>query len=362
MSQELPPARPLYRTPWGVASVGDSLQGMREQLADESVALFMTSPPFALQHAKEYGNKPEDEYVAWFREFALVMWDKLREDGSLVIDLGGAWKRGRPVRSLYQFKLLIELCEELGDKSFFLAQDCYWHNPSKMPLPAQWVNVERCRIKDSVNVIWWLSKSDRPQANNRRVLRAYSRDMERLLERGSYNHGLRPSGSRVGETSWSVRHGGAIPPSALEHDFPPEAAAQDAARLADNFLRHGGSESNSRYHHALKALRARYADDPELARKARKHPARFPIQVPSFFIRLLTSEEDLVVDPFAGSNVTGQAAEELRRRWAAFELDRAYLEPSIARFGAYDTGEFEWLDEEGPLLDELDPARLSLRG
>lgn len=361
MSEQLPAATPLYRTPQGTAYVGDSLQGMREQLADESVSLFMTSPPFALQKAKEYGNKPEDEYIAWFREFALVMWDKLREDGSLVIDLGGAWRRGRPVRSLYQFKLLIELCEELGDKCFSLAQDCYWHNPSKMPLPAQWVNVERSRIKDSVNVIWWLSKTDRPKADNRRVLRPYSADMERLLERGRYNHGIRPSGSRVGETSWKVRHGGAIPPSALEHDFPEAAATEDLQLLADNFLRHGGSESNSRYHHAIKALQERYRDDPDLKRKMRKHPARFPTQVPSFFIRLLTDEDDLVVDPFAGSNVTGHAAEDLRRRWAAFELDRAYLEPSIARFASYATGDFEWLDEEGPLLDEIGPGQLSLR-
>jgi DNA methylase len=358
MSDVLPPARPLYRTGWGTSYVGDSLQGMREQLDDGSVSLFMTSPPFALQKAKEYGNKPEDEYVEWFREFALVMWDKLRDDGSLVIDLGGAWMKGRPVRSLYQFKLLIELCEGLGEQNFFLAQDCYWHNPSKMPLPAQWVNVERCRIKDSVNVIWWLSKTDRPKADNRRVLRPYSPDMERLLERGTYNHGMRPGGARVGEKSWSVRHGGAIPPSALEHEFSAET---DVAELLDNFLRHGGSESTSRYHQAIKALRERFRDDPDLAAKVRKHPARFPIQVPSFFIKLLTDEDDLVVDPFAGSNVTGQAAESLARRWTAFELDRAYLEPSIARFESYETGDFAWLDDEGPLLDEISPAQLSLR-
>lgn len=361
MSAQLPPARPLYRTLHGTSYVGDGLQGMREHLADSSVSLFMTSPPFALQNAKEYGNKPEDEYIAWFRDFALVMWDKLRDDGSLVIDLGGAWRKGRPVRSLYQFKLLIELCEELGEKNFFLAQDCYWHNPSKMPLPAQWVNVERCRIKDSVNVIWWLSKTDRPKADNRNVLKPYSRDMERLLERGSYNHGMRPGGARVGKTSWSARHKGAIPPSALEFDYSPEEEAEETARIAANFLRHGGTESTGRYHRAIKALKEHFKDDPEIDTKVRKHPARFPVQVPEFFISLLTDKDDLVVDPFAGSNVTGAAAERLDRRWAAFELDRSYLEPSIARFSSYDTGDFEWLDDEGPLLDEIAPAQLALR-
>jgi site-specific DNA-methyltransferase (cytosine-N4-specific) len=190
-----PAAAPLYRTARGTAYVGDSLAGMQEHLDDESVTLFMTSPPFALSRAKEYGNKQEAEYLAWFRAFALVMWDKLTDDGSLVIDLGGAWRKGRPVRSLYQFKLLINLCEGLGERSFHLAQEFYWHNPSKMPLPAQWVNVERSRVKDSVNVIWWLSKTDRPKADNSRVLRPYSKAMEQLLARQRYNGGSRPGGA-----------------------------------------------------------------------------------------------------------------------------------------------------------------------
>ena len=169
----LPPAAPLYRTDRGTAHVGDCLQGMRDHLADESVQLFMFSPPFALHRKKEYGNTESEEYVAWFRPFAEVIWDKLKPDGSLVIDLGGAWNKGSPTRSLYQFKVLIDLCENLGDRCFHLAQEFFWHNPAKMPLPAQWVNIERSRVKDSVNVIWWLSKTERPKADNRRVLQPY---------------------------------------------------------------------------------------------------------------------------------------------------------------------------------------------
>ncbi len=348
-------SEPLYRTVQGTAYVGDSLRGMDEHLDDESVQLFLTSPPFALHHKKEYGNKSEQDYVDWFREFALVMWDKLRPDGSLVIDLGGAWKKGRPVRSLYQFRLLIELCEQLGDKNYHLAQDFYWHNPSKMPLPAQWVNIERCRVKDSVNVIWWLSKTDRPKADNRNVLRPYSKAMEKQLERGTYNHGRRPGGAKVRENTWNERHKGAIPPSALEFDLPAEVIAEDFQLLCDNFLRHGGSESASRYHRAIKALEEHNEADLELRDKVRKHPARFPLQIPSFFISLLTDPGDLVVDPFAGSNSTGQAAEDSGRCWSAFEMHRYYLEPSIARFDSYFSGDFEWLGSGAPLLDALGP-------
>ena len=206
-----PQSRPLYQTPGGVAYVGDSLEGMQRYLDDGSVQLFMTSPPFALSRNKEYGNQPSEGYVEWFKDFAAVMWDKLRDDGSLVIDLGGAWNKGSPTRSLYQFKLLLHLCEGFGDRSFFLAQDFYWHNPAKMPLPAQWVNVERIRVKDSVNVIWWLSKSERPKADNRRVLRPYSAAMEQLLEKQSYNGGTRPGGARVNSESCGQRGARARP-------------------------------------------------------------------------------------------------------------------------------------------------------
>jgi DNA modification methylase len=347
-------AEPLYRTPKGIAYLGDSLSGMDEHLEDESVSLFFTSPPFALSRKKEYGNKPEDEYIDWFREFARVMWKKLREDGSLVIDLGGAWRKGSPTRSLYQFKLLLDLCENLDDP-FQLAQEFYWYNPSKMPLPAQWVNVERCRVKDSVNVVWWLSKSDRPKADNRKVLTPYSASMERLLERQKYNDGTRPGGARVSKESWKRRHGGAIPPNVLNLPFVPPDADADWS----NFLTIGGSESMSRYHRACNALKKHYADTEDESSRFKKHPARFPVQLPTFFIRLLTDKDDLVVDPFAGSNVTGQAAEEEGRRWQAFELNRPYLEPSIARFDAYFDGRFEWLDDSQPLLDAIGPEQLS---
>lgn len=357
---DLPAATPLYGTLRGTAYVGDSLVGMRDHLEDKSVALFMTSPPFALSNAKEYGNKPEDEYLAWFREFAEVMWDKLKPDGSVVIDLGGAWRKGHPVRSLYQFKVLIELCENLGDRNFHLAQEFYWHNPSKMPLPAQWVNVERARVKDSVNVIWWLSKGERPKANNRRVLRPYSHAMEQLLARQQYNGGTRPGGARVNPQTWKTRHEGAIPPNVLELPFGPADATEDSERLINNFLSIGGSESKTRYHRAFAALEQAYKDRGEdLKSRARKHPARFPPQVPDFFIRFLTEPDDLVVDPFAGSNVTGYVAEREDRAWASFELHRYYLEPSIARFDGYFDGDFEWLDDTPPLLDQLDPDQLS---
>jgi site-specific DNA-methyltransferase (cytosine-N4-specific) len=285
--------KPYYETHMGKAYLGESLDIMRH-LADESVNLVMTSPPFGLTFKKEYGNPDSDRYVEWFLPYAREMKRVTRNDGSIVIDIGGAWKRGSPTRSLYQFKLLVALCEKVG---LHLAQDFYWFRPAALPAPAEWVTVRRIRVKDAVNCIWWLGKTEWPKANNEKVLQPYSEDMIRLLRRG-YRSKLRPSGHFV-TPKFMSDHGGAIPP---------------------NLLQVGGNESNSYY---LKAC--------ERA-GVKPHPARFPREIHEFFIGLTTDEGDLILDPFAGSNVTGQAAELTRRRWIALEIRKDYLEGSRFRF------------------------------
>lgn len=62
------------------------------------------------------------------------------------------------------------------------------------------------------------------------------------------------------------------------------------------------------------------------------HPARFPAALPEFFIKLLTEDEDIILDPFAGSNTAGAVAEKLGRRWIAVDKVEAYLESSRFRF------------------------------
>src|ERR1700674_5317451 len=199
----------FHATRRGKVYLTDSLEVMAIMKAG-SVDLIVTSPPFALTRKKEYGNEQEDEYLRWFRPFAEGFKRVLKESGSLVIDLGGAWKPGFAVRSLYHFKLLIMLCEEFG---FNLAQEFYWWNPSKLPTPAEWVNIRRIRVKDAVNTVWWLSKSEWPRASNRRVLQPYSRSMANLLAKG-YKAKLRPSGHDISE-KFAIDNGAAIPPNLI---------------------------------------------------------------------------------------------------------------------------------------------------
>src|SRR5215213_2506275 len=287
---------PAYFTQLGAAYHGDSRQ-LLAKLPDESINLVLTSPPFALQRKKEYGNESQDSYVEWLLEFARLVYTKLTKDGSFVLDLGGAYEQGVPVRSLYNFRVLIKLCDDLG---FRLAEDFYWFNPSKLPSPIEWVNKRKLRAKDSVDTIWWLAKTDFPKADISKVLAEYSTRMKALLKNpeGFYTPARRPSGHDISR-AFAKDNGGAVP---------------------SNLLQIPNSESNSSYLAACKAL------------NVKRHPARFPSKLPSFFIKLLTEEQDLVLDIFAGSNTTGHTAEALDRRWISFDENLEYLASSCFRF------------------------------
>jgi site-specific DNA-methyltransferase (cytosine-N4-specific) len=284
---------PAYVTRLGRAYNADALDILR-RLPDDSVSLALTSPPFALRRQKAYGNVSAAEYVDWFWPFAEEIHRVLKPDGSFVMELGSAWNPGSGTRSLYQYQLLIRLAER-----FHLAQDFYWYNPCKLPTPAEWVTIRRTRVKDAVSIIWWLSKSTEPQADNRRVLVPYSRSMKRLLKDG-YKAAMRPSQHEIGP-HFQRDNGGAIPP---------------------NLLTIPNTRSNDEYLLACKAANVTI------------HPARFPPGLPEFFIRFLTEPGQTVLDPFAGSNVTGKAAELLGRRWISVEINGDYIAGSRLRFGA----------------------------
>lgn len=286
--------RPFKKTALGEMLWGDSRAHLFNGAAANSVDLIMTSPPFGLVRKKSYGNEDADEYCNWFRPFAEGFKRVLKDDGSLVIDIGGAWVPGQPTRSLYHFKLLVMLVEEYG---FHLCQEHYWWNPAKLPTPAEWVNVRRVRVKDAVNTVWWLSKTPYPKANNRRVLAPYSKSMRDLLRNG-YVSKLRPSGHDI-STKFQKDNGGSVPP---------------------NLLAIANTESTSRYQE--------HCRDNNIP----IHPARFPPQLPEYFIRFLTDPSDMVLDPFGGSCVTGAVAEALGRRWVCCEMSEEYLNGALSRF------------------------------
>lgn len=298
-----PGFEPFYSTGLGDAYLADSLSLMKA-LPEDSVNIVMTSPPYALHFKKEYGNADKADYVDWFLNFGREMLRILTPDGSLVLNIGGSYNPGSPTRSLYHFKLLIALVETVG---FHLAQECFWYNPAKMPMPAEWVTVRRIRVRDSVEYVWWLSKTPWPKANNRRVLKPYSKDMERLNKRG-VKKAVRPSGHNIKSSFADVGAGGSIPANVIEEELPLD------------LLKFGNNAANDPYTRRCKEAGLKI------------HPARFPAALPEFFLKLLGEDGDLVLDPFAGSNTTGAVAESLGMRWIAVDRVEDYLEASRFRF------------------------------
>ena len=203
---------PLYHTTKGEAYVGNSLELLAE-LPDNCIDLVMTSPPFALRRQKSYGNVEETEYVQWIKPFGQEVFRVLKESGSFVLDLGGAYRAGVPSRSQYNFRVLLAFCDEIG---FQLAEDFYWFNPAKLPLPIEWVNKRKLRAKDSVNTVWWFSKTDFPKADVRKVLTPYSDRMKKLIEdpESFYTPKKRPSGHDISD-GFGKDNGGAIPSNLL---------------------------------------------------------------------------------------------------------------------------------------------------
>jgi DNA modification methylase len=324
--------RPVYTTELGAAYCGDSIKLLAE-LPDESVNLVMTSPPFALQREKDYldrsGNKTQEDYVEWLARFGELVFRKLRPDGSFVIDIGGAYVKGAPERALYPFRVLLKFCDELG---FKLAQDFYWHNPAKLPSPIEWVNKRKLRAKDSVNTVWWLSKSAWPKADIKKVLAPYSERMKKLIQDPAafYTPAKRPSGHDIAD-SFGKDNGGAIPP---------------------NLLQIPNTESNGPYLRACKLV------------GSQQHPARFPAKLPEFFIRFLTDPDDIVVDIFAGSNTTGAVAEVERRQWLGFDVSLEYLAASAFRFIDQDVPEFTMKEVYAEMLrgEAIDATKFVRQG
>lgn len=308
---EQPVAAIAYKTNRGTmihgkiesALVGDHLQDLKGK-----VNLIVTSPPFPLVRKKRYGNETGEAYLTWLEALATPLTELLTDDGSIVIEIGNAWEEGAPVMSTLPLEALLAFKRAA---KLNLCQHVICHNPARLPSPAAWVSVKRARLKDSFTHVWWMSKAEFPKADNRRVLNPYSKDMKKLLAKQSYNAGTRPSGHVISKAGFLTDHGGAIGPNVL--DLAGE-------HYPESLLKYTGTgwDAGYRSHCKEKGLPS--------------HPARMQPALSAFFIKFLTDEDDLVLDPFGGSNTTGSVAESLGRRWVSVEADRDYVEGSMGRF------------------------------
>jgi len=291
--------RLAYRTPSGHAyesSIEDFLDSKTGVGFAGQGSLLLTSPPFPLRRQKKYGNLEGDDYLHWISDIFCRASVLLSASGSLVIEVGNSWEPGLPTMSTLPLRALLSIADATG---FSVCQQFICHNPARLPGPAQWVNIERRRAKDTFTHVWWLAKDPYVRADNRRVAQPYSKSMEKLLRTQRYNSGARPSGWVMNETSFLTDHGGAIPGNVLTI---PNTSDDPAYRAWCKLI----------------------GQDP--------HPARMPRALAQFFVDFLTEPGELVIDCFAGSNTVGSVAEASGRRWLAVERDPEYLLASLGRF------------------------------
>lgn len=327
LATQIKPSRPssfpksiskAFETDSGAYYIGDSLALLQSKEFSElkgKIQLIVTSPPYPLNRKKSYGNLNGEAYLKWFESLATILAKLLTDDGSIIIELGNSWEPGRPVQSLMALEALLAFTKAPG-AGLRLIQEFVCYNPSRLPSPAQWVTVNRIRTVDSYTHVWWLAKSDFPKADNSKVLRPYSPSMKKLLERGSYNAGRRPSEHSISESSFLNDKGGAIAHNFFEIEQMDEGRE---VRLPNAFS-FSNSASNDFYHRACKE------------RNITPHPARMPLGLASFFIEFLTDPRDLVLDPFGGSNTTGFAAALANRQWVAIEAQETYADHAQIRF------------------------------
>jgi site-specific DNA-methyltransferase (cytosine-N4-specific) len=292
---------PIYKTDFGTYYCGKVEELLKSNELSNlygKVSLIFTSPPFPLIRSKKYGNFEGVEYIEWISSIANPLKKFLKEDGSLVIEIGNSWDKGLPTMSVLPIKALLAFLEA---GNYQLCQQFIWNNTAKLPSPIQWVNIKRIRAKDAFTNIWWMSPTSNPKADNRKVLKEYSSSMKSLLKNQRYNPGLRPSEHTIGETSFLADNNGSIPSNVLE------------AANTNNDIDYLGYCKHQ---------------------NVKPHPARMPKDIASFFIKFLTDEGDIVMDPFGGSNITGFVAENLKRQWVSIDRDVDYINGSRGRFQA----------------------------
>lgn len=305
-----------YRTKLGkmyVSKIENALGTPPFNRLKGKVNLIITSPPFPLVTKKKYGNETGETYLKWLTTLAPSLSELLTDDGSIVLEIGNAWDEGVPVMSTLPLESLIAFKKAAN---LHLCQHVICHNPARLPSPAQWVTIERTRLKDTYTHVWWMSRSPWAKADNRKVLTPYSANMKKLLARKSYNAGARPSGHVISPTGFLQDHGGAISANVIDLDA-------QAQKLPPSLLQFSGTawESNYRTYCEKLGLPA--------------HPARMQRGLVSFFIEFLTDSDDLVFDPFAGSNTTGAIAEEMNRKWVTVEAREEYARGSKGRFAQF---------------------------
>ena len=269
----------LFETGLGRFVIGDCLRTL-QTLPDASVDLVITSPPYDGQ--PKYGNGERygrDWYTGFFLNVTAEIFRVLTPNGNFVLNYRS--KRHNNERGLLQFELIFWL----RDQGFLFCEDFVWGKPS--PPPGRFNRF----LKDAVEYCFQFAKGPDWQFYPEQCLSPARWDAKDRERRKKLPHNFVRANAPSGQGRKRVQAG------------PDMVRPSTLLNL-----------------------------EPEFSPNPTRHPARFPIALPSFFINLLSRRGQLVVDPFGGTGTTGLAAERLHRRWLVTELNPSYASAAPDQF------------------------------
>lgn len=290
-----------YATDLGMALWGNCKNVFSGDMSENLISLVLTSPPYPLKRPRAYGNAPASEYVDWLCSAIEPLLRNLQRGGSICLNLGNdIFISGTPARSTYLERLVIAFEDRFG---LYKMDMIPWVNPCKPPGPMQWASKTRQQLNAGWEPIYWFTNDPKLcQSNNKRVLEPHSEAHSKFVQDGGMKQRRVNSDGAyyLKEGAYSKVTEGKIPRNviSLTHNCADQRQYKIAARSA--------------------GLQA--------------HGAAFPVVLAEKLITFLTKMDDLVVDPFAGSNTTGKAAEKLGRRWIASDIVYDYVVGSALRF------------------------------
>ncbi|MFA5136145.1 MAG: site-specific DNA-methyltransferase [Patescibacteria group bacterium] len=256
----------------------------KSKFPDESIDLVITSPPYADKRKRYYDSIHPSEYVEWFKPISKELYRILKNNGSFVLNIKEHTRNGE--RDTYVLELILELRRQ----GWYWVEEYCWYK--KNSFPGRWPN----RFRDAWERCLHFSK-------NKKV-RMYQ------------------DAVKVPIGDWASKRF----KSMSENDFVRHISKTNGTlgRNVSNWL----NRKKVLPHNVIVFEQEHYVTNViEFATVCynKKHSAAFPLELPTWFIKLFTKKGDIVLDPFLGSGTTAYAALALERKYIGIEINKNFI-------------------------------------
>jgi site-specific DNA-methyltransferase (adenine-specific)/site-specific DNA-methyltransferase (cytosine-N4-specific) len=250
--------------------LGDSKEELKK-LADNSVDLIVTSPPYADQRKSTYGGIQHDEYVDWFLPISEQLRRVLKPTGTFILNIKEKVVEGE--RSTY----VMELIMAMRNQGWLWTEEFIWHK--KNSYPGRWPN----RFRDAWERLL--------QFNKDRRFAMYQEEV--MVPMGDWAKSRLKNLSKTDKTRDDSKVGSGFGKNISNWLNRDKAFPTNVIHLA--------TECNNK-----------------------NHSAAFPEELPEWFIKLFTKEYDVVLDPFMGSGTTLIVAQRMKRNSIGIDVVPEY--------------------------------------